>query len=88
MEIPWVSTSIAGIPELIRHNVDGLLVPASSVEGLASAVDQLVTNEELRRRLGSSARERVIDRYNLPRNLQLLATAFDECLSQRTALEI
>lgn len=88
MKIPCVSTSIAGIPELIRHNVDGLLVPASSVEDLASAVDQLVTNEELRRRLGSSARERVIDRYNLPRNLQLLATAFDECLAQRTALEI
>jgi colanic acid/amylovoran biosynthesis glycosyltransferase len=84
MEIPCVSTSIAGIPELIRHNLDGLLVPASSVEILAAAIDQLVTDGELRRRLGASARARVIDCYNLPRNLHLLASAFEECLSQRT----
>lgn len=84
MEIPCVSTSIAGIPELIRHNVDGLLVAPSSVEALASAIDQLVGNPELRRNLGASARARVIDCYNLPRNLQRLASAFDECLAQRT----
>ena len=88
MEIPCVSTSIAGIPELIRQNVDGLLVPASSVEELAAAIDQLVTDAELRRNLGASARARVIDCYNLPHNLQLLASAFDECLAQRTTQNI
>jgi glycosyltransferase involved in cell wall biosynthesis len=88
MEIPCVSTSIAGIPELIRHNVDGLLVPASSVEALTAAIDQLVTDAELRRNLAASARARVIDCYNLPHNLQLLASAFDECLAQRTSQNI
>ena len=88
MEIPCVSTSIAGIPELIRHNVDGLLVPASSVEAFAAAIHQLVTDAELRRNLGVSARARIIDSYNLPQNLRLLASAFDECLAQRTSQNI
>ena len=38
VEIPCISTFVAGIPELIRNRVDGLLVPSSSVEALASAM--------------------------------------------------
>lgn len=81
MEIPCISTNVAGIPELIRDDVDGLLVSPSSVESLAAAMSRLVTDEALRNRLGASARARVIDSYNLPQNLQRLATAFEQCLS-------
>jgi colanic acid/amylovoran biosynthesis glycosyltransferase len=81
MEIPCVSTYVAGIPELIRNNVDGILVPASSEEELTAAIERLVLDGELRRRLGVSARERVLERYNLPENLKLLASAFERSLS-------
>ena len=42
MEVPCVSTCIAGIPELIRDGLDGLLVPASSADALASAIQRLI----------------------------------------------
>jgi glycosyltransferase involved in cell wall biosynthesis len=80
MRIPCVSTMIAGIPELIRDQVDGLLVPASSVNQLAAAIALLVDDPGLRERLGASARERVIERYNLGKNIERLASAFEECL--------
>lgn len=80
MEIPCVSTNVAGIPELIRHNVDGILVPASSVEALAEALHMLAADEACRKNLGCSARARVLDCYNLPKNLRKLASAFEECL--------
>jgi colanic acid/amylovoran biosynthesis glycosyltransferase len=83
MEIPCVSTQIAGIPELIRHNVDGLLVPPSSDEALAAALELLIKDEGLRRKLGASGRARVMDRYNLPQNLKLLGAAFEEALSNQ-----
>jgi len=79
MAIPCVATSIAGIPELIRDQQDGLLVPPSSIDCLASALESLVTNPELRERLGSSGRARVIERYNLPVNLEVLASTFERC---------
>ena len=53
MEVPCVSTAIAGIPELIRDGLDGLLVPASSAELLASALERLAEDPLLRRSLGA-----------------------------------
>jgi colanic acid/amylovoran biosynthesis glycosyltransferase len=81
MEIPCISTNVAGIPELIRSGIDGLLVPASSVNDLANAIQTLADDEELRKKIGSTARARVLDCYNLPRNLQTLASAFERYLS-------
>jgi colanic acid/amylovoran biosynthesis glycosyltransferase len=81
MSIPCVSTSIAGIPELIRNEIDGLLVPPSSVEGFASAIERLVLDDTLRQRLGASGRIRVIEDYNLAVNLKLLASTFKSCLN-------
>jgi glycosyltransferase involved in cell wall biosynthesis len=73
MEVPCVSTSIAGIPELIRDGLDGLLVPASSVEMLALALKRLLADPQLRRSLGAAGRERVLNLYNLPQNVNSLA---------------
>jgi colanic acid/amylovoran biosynthesis glycosyltransferase len=79
MAIPCVTTSVAGIPELIRDRTDGLLVPASSVEGLASAIESLVLDRELRERLGAAGRARAIEQYNLPVNLNVLASTVESC---------
>jgi glycosyltransferase involved in cell wall biosynthesis len=73
MELPCVSTFIAGIPELIRSEVDGLLVPASSHEALADALDQLIADEDFRRTLATSGRRRVLRLYDLETNAGLLA---------------
>jgi glycosyltransferase involved in cell wall biosynthesis len=76
MEVPCVSTSIAGIPELIRNDLDGLLVPASSVEAMASALQRLFDDPLLRRRFGVAGSRRVQELYNLPRNVRFLASMF------------
>jgi colanic acid/amylovoran biosynthesis glycosyltransferase len=73
MEIPCVSTFIAGIPELIRDGVDGLLVPASSEEDLFLAMERLISDADLRRQLAASGRRRVLELYDLQRNVRLLA---------------
>jgi colanic acid/amylovoran biosynthesis glycosyltransferase len=78
MEVPCVSTRIAGIPELIRDGLDGLLVPASSVEALASALQRLCEDPLLRRSLGIAGCKRVLGLYNLPQNVNSLAHVFRE----------
>jgi colanic acid/amylovoran biosynthesis glycosyltransferase len=85
MEIPCVSTSIAGIPELIRDGLEGLLVPASSVEALASALQRLFDDPLLRRSLGVAGRKRVFEHYNLPHNIESLARAFGQHLLDRNS---
>jgi len=73
MEVPCVSTYVAGIPELIRDGIEGLLVPASSAEALASALQRLFDDPLLRRNLGAAGCKRVLGLYNLPLNICSLA---------------
>jgi colanic acid/amylovoran biosynthesis glycosyltransferase len=74
--VPCVSTSIAGIPELIRSGMDGLLVPASDLDALVEALSSLIDNPALRQRLAQRARTRVVQHYDLARNVQALAEVF------------
>ena len=78
MEIPCVATHIAGIPELIRDGEDGLLVPPSDVDALVKALARLMDDGELRRRMGKSGRARVVEHYDLRRNVERLAAIFAE----------
>jgi colanic acid/amylovoran biosynthesis glycosyltransferase len=71
--VPCISTFIAGIPELIRHEEDGLLVPAGSVEGLTAAIERMILHPEERDKFRKAAREHVLAEYNLPENLKTLA---------------
>jgi glycosyltransferase involved in cell wall biosynthesis len=76
--LPCVSTCIAGIPELIRSGIDGLLVPPANAVALANALELVIADPVLRRSLGSSARQRIINQYNLPLNQELLAHTFKQ----------
>ena len=78
MEIPCVSTFVAGIPELIRSGIDGILVPPSDECALADAIKRLIDDPALRRRLGVAARRRVMQRYNLDQNITRLAEIFTD----------
>jgi colanic acid/amylovoran biosynthesis glycosyltransferase len=78
MEIPCVTTRIAGIPELIRDGVDGLLVPASNLNELVAALALLLDDAGLRRELGKNARAKVLADYNLLHNVETLAATFAE----------
>lgn len=52
---PVIATNHGGTCELIQDGVTGLLVPPSDPESLAAALDRLLSDRELRLRLGRSA---------------------------------
>lgn len=59
-----VATDIPGCREIVRHGVNGLLVPPHAPQRLADAIARLVQSEELRRRFGSASRSMVEQRFN------------------------
>lgn len=87
MEIPCVATWVNGIPELICDNQDGLLVAPSDVQGLAKAIERLLRDPDLRRRLGAAGRQKVLQEYNLAANTGKLATVFRRHLTRDGSLE-
>jgi glycosyltransferase involved in cell wall biosynthesis len=52
------------------------LVAPSDVEALAEAVGQLAGDSQLRRRIGSAGRARIVDRFQLEKNAAQLAEIF------------
>jgi glycosyltransferase involved in cell wall biosynthesis len=51
---PVVATRVGGIPEVLRHDVSGLLVPAHEPAALAAAVEKLLADAPLRERLAAA----------------------------------
>jgi glycosyltransferase involved in cell wall biosynthesis len=77
-----VSTSIAGIPELVRHGETGWLCPAGDVDALADVLQAcLQTPIETLRRMGEAGRERVLARHDVSVEAAKLRALFEESVS-------
>jgi glycosyltransferase involved in cell wall biosynthesis len=61
--LPVVATAVSGNPEAVEHGVCGLLVPAESATALADALSELLTDPDLRQRMGEAARRRVEEHF-------------------------
>jgi colanic acid/amylovoran biosynthesis glycosyltransferase len=71
-EVPVVSTRISGIPELVQHNINGLLVEKEDPDILADAIGSLLINPDKIRRFGRVARQQVEQNFNVTKTaLQL-----------------
>ncbi len=63
-EVPVVSTRLSGIPELVQHNVTGLLVDEKDPRVLAEAIKILFDNPDRIRRFGRAARRQIEQNFN------------------------
>jgi glycosyltransferase involved in cell wall biosynthesis len=52
--VPVVASRVGGIPEIIRHEREGLLVQPSDVSALTTALIRVLTDQALRNRLGEA----------------------------------
>jgi glycosyltransferase involved in cell wall biosynthesis len=88
LEVPLAATRIAGIPRLIEHDVNGLIVEPGSVDSLEAALERLLADPDLRARLGRAARACVEDRYSFDVRMHKIEKVFDDLLGRtsRTVL--
>jgi glycosyltransferase involved in cell wall biosynthesis len=56
---PVVATAVGGIPEMIKDDVNGILIPPKSPECVAEALRRLLIDPDLSRKLGRTASESV-----------------------------
>jgi glycosyltransferase involved in cell wall biosynthesis len=78
--VPVISTNITGIPELIEHGVDGLLVQPSNEIQLADAIELILKKKIDIDLITWNAREKIKRLYNVEKNTQILASIFQESL--------
>ena len=73
---PVVSTTVAGIPELVAHDQTGLLVPPQDSQALAAAIARLVCDRELRNTLGQAGRSRIEKQFTIKKTIEPLLQQF------------
>ncbi len=66
---PVVASRTGGIPEIIEDGLTGLLVEPANPAALASAINQLLADGELRRKMGEAGYARARDYFNWERVL-------------------
>jgi len=81
--LPVVATRVSGVPELVEDGVTGFLVPSGDPQGLAKALQQLLDDEELRRRMGEAGRQRALGNFTLDRMLHETHRVYEKVVGLR-----
>jgi glycosyltransferase involved in cell wall biosynthesis len=76
--LPVVSTAVAGVPELVIHDQNGLLYRPHDVKGIAEGMAALIDDADLRKRLGEAARQTVLDHFDLKSGAGQIAGLFQQ----------
>jgi glycosyltransferase involved in cell wall biosynthesis len=77
---PVVAGAVGGLLDLVVDGETGLLVEPRDVPALRAALDRLLGDAELRRRLGGNARKRAREHFSWDRVTDLTIEAYEEAL--------
>jgi glycosyltransferase involved in cell wall biosynthesis len=75
-EVPVIVSSVGGLAEVVKEGETGFVVAPFDFEGIATALDKLWSNEELRANMGKAGRSRVLNEYSLPEAVRLLESTY------------
>jgi len=75
--VPVVATNVGGIPEVVVDGRTGLLVPPGDPHAAAGAIDRLLADQALARRLGDAGRELVRSRHSRERMVAETCAVYD-----------
>jgi glycosyltransferase involved in cell wall biosynthesis len=78
---PVVAGAVGGLLDLVADGETGLLVPPRDVPALRGALERLLGDRELRRRMGEAARERVRTRLAWPAVTDATLAAYEEAVA-------
>jgi len=77
---PVVATDIPGCAEIIKHDINGILVPAKDAEALAKALALLINDEELRLNMGLNGRRIAENEFSIESVIKQTMDIYQELL--------
>jgi glycosyltransferase involved in cell wall biosynthesis len=77
---PVVASDVGGIPEIIEHEVNGILVEPDNPEALTAGLRRVLTDSDLRRKIAENGYARVMERFCSTHNGAAYLSAFSAIL--------
>ncbi len=79
--LPIISTNVDGIPEDIKNGISGILVSPKDPISLANALEKLLLDNGLSRKLGNNARKEYMKMYDKQKSNKELKRLISKCES-------
>jgi len=83
MGVPVVATRHGGIPDLVRHNVSGYLVPERDARAIAECLKHLINHPDAAHEIVTEAREQVEREFDLARLNHQLVEIYRKAIRHR-----
>jgi glycosyltransferase involved in cell wall biosynthesis len=78
--VPPIAFAVGGLPEVIEDRKSGILVPAGDLNGFMRAAAELITDDELRARLGAGAKLRARE-FDAKRMIERTAEVYERVIA-------
>lgn len=83
MGLPVIASSVSGVPELILDGESGFLVPPGNSKSICEKILVLNSNNDLRSKMGTKARERIQEHFLSKHYLNKLEALYDDLVAQK-----
>jgi glycosyltransferase involved in cell wall biosynthesis len=85
---PVVATSVGGNPEIVVQNQTGFLVPPGNSAKVAEAINVLLEDEELARKMGKNGFARVREKFSLERMVADYEQIYDFWIRKKIGIRL
>lgn len=79
-EKPVVVSNVGGLPEVVEDKVTGFIVPPKDSEKTADAIEKLITDKSLAKKMGQAGRIRVTNKFNWQNNVDQMISIYNSVL--------
>ena len=78
---PCIASKVGGLAEIVSDGEDGILVPPCDPKAILSAVELLLREEPLRRRLAAAAREKAIKNFSIEESVANTVKVYEKAVA-------
>lgn len=75
-----IASAVGGIPQVIEDNKDGILICSKDTQCLKKAIQELLENMELQKKLGKAGREKVVQNFELYKSVDKLLDIYQNLM--------
>ncbi|HEY4320807.1 MAG TPA: glycosyltransferase family 4 protein [Gemmatimonadales bacterium] len=83
--IPVIGAAVGGVPEIVIDQVTGMLVPSGDSDRLGQEIARVISNDEMRLRLGERALGRAMQHYDARESARLHMALYRQITSRSVA---
>ena len=83
MQKPVVASRVGGIPDLVEHGINGLLVRPGNVKELADALERILSDKRLANRMGREGRKTIKEQFSSDVMVQSIEKVYRGLLARK-----